>query len=594
VAPVLDRAGWAGLAFVLGCSGTVPFAEERRVERRSRPAAEVASEGAAASPEELTLTIVGTNDLHGRVERVAVLAGYVQILRRQRERDGGAVLLVDAGDMWQGTLESNLFEGATVTQAYAALRWDAATIGNHEFDFGPVGPSAIPRAAEDDPRGALRARAREAGFPLLSANVLDAATGRRPDWPEIQSRVVIEKAGVRVAVIGVTTEATPGTTIAANFVGLQMAPLVETIVAEAQAARDTDGATVVVVLAHAGGRCREFEHPADATSCDGSQEIMQVARALPAGTVDAIVAGHTHAAVAHVVNGIPIVESWSNGRGLGRIDLRVSRETGRVVRSDVRPPRALCVRPEASLDACAPGTYEGETVEIDRSVLEGIASELAQATEARARVLGVRAETALANAYGEEAPLGNLVADLIRESRPGVDVGLINGGGVRTDLAAGPVTYGEIYEVFPFDNRLALVRMTGTELRRMFEANLRSDGGFFFVSGLRVEATCETGTRRRLRVRITREDGRAVRDDEVLTVATSDFLTSTGSGELADRGRAGAVTVEDVPLRELLVERISTRATVRGDDPAIHDPARPRVRYPGRRPVRCREEGAAR
>ena len=125
----------------------------------------------------VTLTIVGTNDLHGHIEVLPVLGGFLANLRRARARDGG-VLLLDAGDMFQGTLESNLGEGAPVIAAYNVLGYTAAAIGNHEFDFGPVGAAAASREPGDDPRGALRARAVEAHFPLLAANLIDTATGR--------------------------------------------------------------------------------------------------------------------------------------------------------------------------------------------------------------------------------------------------------------------------------------------------------------------------------------------------------------------------------------------------------------------------------
>jgi 5'-nucleotidase len=106
--------------------------------------------GAGPPPPTVTVSIVGTNDLHGAVigrrERggLPTLAGFVANLRAARERDGGAVLLLDAGDMFQGTLESNLNEGAAVVAAYNALGYDAAAIGNHEFDFGPAGERATP------------------------------------------------------------------------------------------------------------------------------------------------------------------------------------------------------------------------------------------------------------------------------------------------------------------------------------------------------------------------------------------------------------------------------------------------------------------
>src|SRR5262249_24177162 len=125
-----------------------------------------------------TLSIVGTNDLHGGVVEVngrnglALLDGYLTNLRAARAKDGGAVVLLDAGDLFQGTLESNLNEGSVVIAAYNALGYDAAAIGNHEFDFGPVGPATWPLSPSDDVRGALKARAAEARFPFLAANII--------------------------------------------------------------------------------------------------------------------------------------------------------------------------------------------------------------------------------------------------------------------------------------------------------------------------------------------------------------------------------------------------------------------------------------
>src|SRR5512133_3283601 len=97
----------------------------------------------------VTVSIIGTSDLHGRIAALPWFAGYLKNLRAARARDGGAVVLLDAGDMFQGTLESNLGEGAAVVEAYNALGYDAATLGNHEFDFGPVGPAPSPTKPGD-------------------------------------------------------------------------------------------------------------------------------------------------------------------------------------------------------------------------------------------------------------------------------------------------------------------------------------------------------------------------------------------------------------------------------------------------------------
>ena len=139
----------------------------------------------------IVISVLGTNDVHGELipqsDRGGIItfSGYVAALRDARA-DDGAVLLVDAGDMWQGTLESNLSEGAAVVQAYNALGYAAAAIGNHEFDFGPAGPRPIPQDDGDDPQGALRQRATETDFPLLAANLIE--TLRKRCWGTLRWR----------------------------------------------------------------------------------------------------------------------------------------------------------------------------------------------------------------------------------------------------------------------------------------------------------------------------------------------------------------------------------------------------------------------
>ena len=180
----MSRARVSTLLLVIVCAIADPASPERQAPASSAPGGPSGSGTRQALPRTFILSIITTTDLHGgiiqRGERggLALLGGYVRNVRAARPRDLGAVLLVDSGDMFQGTLESNLNEGAVVVRAYNRLGYAAAAIGNHEFDFGPAGPEATPRKAGDDPRGALKARAVEARFPFLAANVIDDATGR--------------------------------------------------------------------------------------------------------------------------------------------------------------------------------------------------------------------------------------------------------------------------------------------------------------------------------------------------------------------------------------------------------------------------------
>src|SRR5439155_8797763 len=154
---------------------------------------------------------------------LAMLGGYLRSIRAARMRDGGGMLLVDSGDMFQGTLESNLNEGAAVVRAYNGFGYAAVAIGNHEFDFGPAGPDETPREPGEDPRGALKARAAQARFPFLAANTIDNATGKPIAWPNVKPSTMVTVRGVRIGLIGVTTIDTAAQTIAANLGGLMFA-----------------------------------------------------------------------------------------------------------------------------------------------------------------------------------------------------------------------------------------------------------------------------------------------------------------------------------------------------------------------------------
>ena len=545
-----------------------------------------ARRGAPRASDRVVISVVGTNDLHGRVAMLPWLGGHLANLRRARAHDG-AVLLVDAGDLFQGTLASNLGEGAAVVRAYNALGYAAAAVGNHEFDYGPAGEATFPRGSGDDPRGALRARAREASFTFLAANLVETATGQNPAWEHVAADLVTTVAGVRVGIVGVGTESTPYTTLAVNFRGLAMRPLAETILTRATALR-AQGASVVVVLAHAGGACRRFESPDDLASCDPHEEIFAVARALPEGTIDAIVAGHTHQGVAHVVHGVPIIESYANGQAFGRIDLTVDAATGRVVHREVFAPHGVCgaiSRTPADPDRCAPAPYEGAAVVRDEGVASLIAPALAAARVVEERPVGVTVASPVRTRYQEESALTNLVADRMRAATPGADVALMNGGGVRADLPAGPLEYGNLYAVLPFDNRLVTVRMRGAQLRAVLRANVEADDGFLGMAGARAAVTCTGST---MNLSVTRDDGRAVGDDEMLTVATNDFLAGGSLARhlaepLTDDAIAAAPT-----LRDAVASALGAVGPLRGDDVRWYDPAHPRMALPYPRPVRCR------
>ena len=552
----------------------------------------------------LTISVIATSDLHGGVlsrgDRggLTLLGGYVRNIRAARMQDGGGVVLVDSGDMFQGTLESNLNEGAAVVAAYNALGYAAAAIGNHEFDYGPVGPDETVQKAGEDPRGALKARAASARFPFLAANTVDDTTGQPVTWTNVKPSTIVDVRGIQVGFIGVTTPETPRLTIGANVIGLTFAPLVPVIVREATALR-ARGASVVIVLAHAGGRCTKLDDPENLSSCDQMAEIVQVARQLPAGLVDVIAAGHTHQAMAHDVAGIAVVEAYSTGRSFSRVDLTVNRSTRTLTAKRIFPPQDLCGREDPATHTCDPAAprtaafvtarYENRVVQPDTIVAAAIAPAVRKALAVKNQPIGVSLETPFARSDQQsETAIGDLVADGTLASTPGADAALSNGGSLRTDLPVGPLTYGSIYELYPFDNRIVTLRLTGDQLTRIIAYNLERKVPPFEllpIAGFKVDARCDGHM---LRVTLTRASGVPIRADERLTVATSDFIAGGGDGIVAPAGTLGEITtVEGAPLlRESLVTWLRSRGG-RFDANQFLSPEHRRWSYPGSRPVVC-------
>jgi 5'-nucleotidase len=529
---------------------------------------------ALAAPKR-TLVFLGTSDQHGHIEQVPLLARYFD---DERQRNPGRVVLLDGGDMFQGTLVSNLHEGAAMVHALNAVGYNAVAVGNHEFDYGPVGPHEAPKTPGENARGALQARQGEAHFPFLSANVLDAKTGKTFTKPW----VILDVDHVKVGIVGGTAEDTPRTTNPRNLVGLRIAPLGPTVAQAAKEARAA-GATVVIAVVHAGGECSQLQTvtetaPADNTKgCQDDADSFRLARYLhdaaargEGGRVDAIFGGHTHQGVNNVVAGIPILQAYALGNAFSKLELEVDgagRPTGHFV---AHPPELV----------------RKDTVPV-AAVSAAIAGDLAEAAGLRAAKIGVTLPLPLRRAYKTESPLGNFAADIIRASTA-TDVGLTNGGGLRADLPAGELTYGAIFESFPFDNRLATMTLTAAELSELLRRNFSHDKGILSVSGIHVRAHCDGGE---LAIDLLRVDGKLIAPSTPLKIGTSDFLANGGDDFAPTVAHRNPVFLETEPLRDIIAASLKER--LKKGEPELRaapwfDAAHPRLILPTPKPIICK------
>jgi len=405
-----------------------------------------------------------------------------------------------------------------------------------------------------------------------------------PPWNKLRRSVTLTLGGVRVGFVGLLTRETPSIVMKSWFAGLDVDPLSQALLGEARELREA-GAEVVIALAHAGADCKDFSVPSDLSSCATDAEIFDVARALPPRTVDAIFAGHTHAGVAQIVNGVPIVEAYSRGRAFARIDLRLDGTTHRVLETKLYPPHDLC--PTTPNAPCTLGEYEGQPTTLDPGVAQAISPALARADEQRRVPLGSTLSEAIPGAHESESPLGNLFADLLREAVPGADLAMLNGGTLRADLPAGELFYGALFEAMPFDNRVARIRLTGAELKRVITRHLQQDAhGLISISGLHLDARCG---RAGLELQLTRNDGRVVSDHEPLLLATSDYLATGGDDLFAPLAlSAERLEIDENTLfRDALARSLLHHPRLSPRDPALFDRAHPRLALARARPLVC-------
>jgi 5'-nucleotidase len=511
---------------------------------------------AVAAP--LHLTLVGTNDVHGwvmaqkepfptgeiRYGGAATFAAYLRVLR---DENPTGVVLVDAGDLFQGTLMSNLTEGSVVIDAFNLLGYDAAAVGNHEFDYGPVGPVSAATQPTMDPFGALKARIAQAKFPLLSVNIYESASGLRPEWLKGDGSVIVERNGVKVGIFGLTTPQTPTVTLPINVATLRFGSLAPEALNAARRLRDR-GADLVIATVHAGGKCGEVSHAHDLSSCDlDTGEAFEMLRGLPEGTLDAVVAGHTHAQIGHFVGTTPVIESWALGRSFGTIDLFLDPKTKKVLKEQthIESGIALCETVDQATGSCdpkklkpsgnkavaavqpVPAQFHGHVITPDAAVLAAIKPAEQQVSALQLRPLGVNVPAALVRRYEDESALGSLLADALRAMSK-ADVSLLNPGGLRADLRDGPLTYGEVYEVLPFDNQIATLDLTGDQLRHLLLAAFGGRKGVFQFSGLEVKlGRCPSPDRLKS---FSLPGGKAVDPLARYRVVMPDFLARGGDG----------------------------------------------------------------
>ena len=471
-----------------------------------------------AGDERVHVVVLHTNDVHGQVvPRLATwlrdvdplpdsggltrVAAAVNRARREAEAAGATVFVVDAGDWFQGTPEGRLEHGRSFLAALTAVGYDAMAVGNHEFDHG-VDVLSEHLAAVEPP--AL----------LANATLPDGAS-----LPGTAPYRVVERGGIKVALVGFCAEDTPSITHVSTRELAWRQPA--EVLTRLRSELDVDW---VLPITHCGV---------------GADKAL--ARAHP--DLPLIVGGHSHSFLRRGVRegGTLIVQAGAKGSVVGRVDLWFDPATWKVV----------------EVKATVIELYE-EPADADRvpAVEQACAALRARADAEMAKPVG-SITTDLPRSFDPftSSPCGNLVTDAMR-ARTEAHVALQNRGGLRTNLGRGELTRRHLFQLLPFDNHLVTLTMTGTELERLMRTSVESRGGRGFeFSGLVVQLSREQGAPRLAGLVVGGEPLDPTREYRV-TVNSFNADGGDGYDQLAEATRR---EVDPILLRDCLAEYLAGR-----------------------------------
>ncbi|MFJ5769080.1 5'-nucleotidase C-terminal domain-containing protein [Psychrobacillus sp. NPDC093180] len=508
---------------------------------------------------DFSLSLMHVNDTHANTQKAPQRLTAIKEVRAEKP----SALLIDAGDVFSGTLYFNEFKGQADLALMNLMNYDVMTFGNHEFDLGstPEGHKALSEFIQ------------KSNFPFVSSNVdfskdvnlkglFNVNVSSDPKDGQIYSGIIKEVDGQKIGLFGLTTAETADISSPKDVTFTDYIKAAQTMVDEFK----KQGVNKVVAVTHIG----YDDNP------DFDNDLLLAAAV---NGIDVIVGGHSHTQLDKPVvvdkdkNGLAkdptvIVQAYQYSDFLGTLDVDFDKE-GKVVGHEgaLIPTKDKKEDPEA---AALLKTYAEKIKEIE------------------GKEIGVVADTELTNPRAttdvdksvrkNETALGNIITDGMlakaKKYNDKVVMALQNGGGIRAEIKAGPITVGDVITVLPFGNTLATMELTGKELKEAFELSFKSypkeNGGFLHVSGAKVEFdSSKPAGQRVVSIKYKAADGSYVdiKENEKYVVATNAFTAKGGDNYdvFAKAYEEGRVTDLGLSDWENLQEQLQSLKTVNNE-----------------------------
>ncbi len=468
------------------------------------------------------LTILHTNDTHGRFWHndkgeygMAAQKTLVERLRGEAKAAGSELLVLSGGDVNTGVPESDLLDAEPDFMAMNSIRYDAMAVGNHEFD---------------NPLTILEKQREWAQFPMISANIYDKASGKRYFDPY---KVFKLESGLKVAVLGLTTEDTAQLVDPNNVQTLEFRDPTTEAAKLGKQIRDNKEANLVLAITHMG----HYENGQHGSNAPGDVEM---ARALPAGTLDAIIGGHSQNPVCmepgtpdkyadfkpgddclpDQQNGTWIMQAHEWGKYVGRAQFDYQNGKLTLTQYDLIPVNLKD----------ADGAFIQEEITKDPELYNTLLTYQEKGQQELGVVIGSTdgvLDGERANVRNKQTNLGRLITTATAE-KLGTDFGIVNSGGVRASIAAGDISYRDVLTVHPFGNTVNKATMSGSELAAYLgqvATKTINTGGYAQFGGINMAVDCQAKS-----VTITSVGGKAFDPAASYSFSIPSFSAAGGDG----------------------------------------------------------------
>ena len=434
-----------------------------------------------------TIHILYFNDFHGQVTEDNKNPGmekFASVVKAQ-EKKYPNYILVAGGDNYQGSIISNLTYGEPVNAMMNYLNVSASAVGNHDFDWTM---KWFPTWQQ------------QGHFAYLAANIFTQKTHQPVNFAK--PYIIVNRDGIKIAIIGLSTTETPFTTIHTNVANLEF----QTAEKAAQgwidylnSGRDKAGKPdAIIALTHIASKQTNGEIK--------GKEISSLIKNTKG--FDAILSAHSHQPVADKLDNMPILQAYANGPDLGDLILTFNAQN-KLVKVTPTLTQIYKHKKNIKLDPQMTKVYN----QYYDKFKQQMSVEIGEATR-----------TLQAEKKGERSPLGHWVCQVIKE-QTGAQITLQNEGFFRHDLMKGPITLGRLYQLFPFDNTAVVLNMTGQDIKQAIEHGLNDD---------MIDATQYAGMsfeqKNKKVISMMLDDGTPIKMDQYYTVATSNFMQGNGDG----------------------------------------------------------------